>query len=285
MKQKAFWAVVLAASIAGSAGVFIKHIHLSASAIAWMRSAIPALLTAAWMFYKGIPFFRGSYKKMLSASVLNALRMYLFFVAFLYTSIGNAVILFYSWPIFAALFSLILLKERLKKRQFVLLFLAFLGLIIAYSNKEFSFEDKDFVGMIAALLSAGIYAMTVVIFKTETNNFTRNELVFYQNFVGGLVFLPFFVLAYEAFTFNGVALGIIYSALIGMLVFNLFFYGLKHLTATTASALMYIEVVSALIFSYFWMGDFLNTNMIVGGAIILWSSFLLTRDKQKAKVG
>lgn len=280
MNQKAFFAVVLCALLAGSNGIMIKHMEsLDANTIAWLRSTVPAFILGIWMIRMKIPFFRGNYKKMLLASLLNALRMYFYLVAYIYTSIGNAVIIFYSWPIFVTIFSAINLKEKIKLNQVILLMLAFIGLVLAYSDKEFSFGDKDLIGMVASLISSILYASTVVIFKTESNNYQRTEIIFYQNLVGVVLFLPFFALNLPTAAPDDLSLGLFYSILVGLVIFNLFFYGLKYLKASTASSIMYIEVVSAILFSYFWFGDQLSLNMILGGACILLSSYFISRLK------
>lgn len=282
MRQKALYAVIFCASFAGFSGIFIKEMSISASSIAWFRTAIPALLIGGWMMIKGIPFFRGNYKKMIWASLLNSIRMYLFFVAYVYTSIGNAVILCYTWPIFASLLSSKILKEKIPKQQIYLLILAFLGLVIANMDKTFSYEDHDFIGMTSAVASAFIYSITVIIFKSEAENYSTNEMIFYQNFTGMILFLPF------AFYLNPLPLpsdyyiGFIYAVLIGIIGFNLFFFGLKYLKASVASSLMYLEVVGAIILSYIWYGDLLSWNMIIGGAMILSASFLIQRVSRKS---
>ncbi len=278
MKQKAFYAVILCASFAGFSGIFIKEMSVPASSIAWFRTAIPTVLIGLWLLYKRIPFFRGNYKKMLWASSLNSIRMYLFFVAYVYTSIGNAVILCYTWPIFASILGKYTLKETLPKKQILVLVIAFLGLIIAYSDKTFSFENDDFIGMVSAILSAFIYAVTVIIFKSETANYDRNELIFYQNFTGLFLFFPFIFFINPLPIPKDYFIGLFYAILIGIIGFNLFFFGLKYLKASVASSLMYLEVVGAIFLSYLWFGDVLSVNMLFGGSMIILSSYLMQNN-------
>ncbi|MEM1321520.1 MAG: DMT family transporter [Bacteroidota bacterium] len=275
MKQRAYLAVIFAATVAGCGGLFIKYMQISAPAIGWIRMAIPSVLLIAYLKYQGIPFFRGNYKKMMGTSVLQAIRLYLFVLAFVYTSIGNAIILFYSWPIFVAILGKFTLRERLSNEQKLLLLSAFGGLILAYSDKQFSFEDRDFIGMMAALLAAIIYSITVIIFKSESENYTRAELVFYQNIAGAFLFLPFFLYEAPQVTPQDWGAGTAYAILVGIVVYTFFFYGLRYLKASIASGLMYIEVVSAIILGYLWLGESLSWNMLIGGGLILLSSFLL----------
>ncbi len=283
MKRGALYAVIICALLAGTNGLMIKYMStMTASSMAWFRATIPAGIFTIWMLQNKIPFFRGNYKKMLGASVINAGRIYLYLIAFIYTSIGNAVILFYAWPIFVSMLSVLFLKEKIDKYQIGLLFLAFFGLILAYSNQSFSFEDQDFIGMLAAVGAAIGYAITVIIYKSESDNYDKNELIFYQNIASVFLFFPLFFQNLPDIAWNHLGMAGIYGFLIGVVVFSLFFYGLKQLKASTASSLMYLEVVSAIILGFVFRNEVLSINMIVGGTLIVFSSFLLTQSNKKA---
>ena len=133
--------VLLAALIAGTNGLMIKFMSsMTAGSIAWFRAIIPLAIISMLMQSQRITFFKAPIKIPLLASGLNAVRMYLYLVAFIYTSIGNAVIIFYSWPIFVSILGFLFLKEKITCTQIGLLIMAFTGLILAYSNKPFSFD-------------------------------------------------------------------------------------------------------------------------------------------------
>jgi hypothetical protein len=98
---------------------------------------------------------------------LNAVRIWLFFESYRITSMGNAVIVLYSWPVFALIYSYFLLGESLKKRDFLLMGLAFIGMAIVYSGGNLSFENRDFLGMSLMLASALMYALMIVLIRRE----------------------------------------------------------------------------------------------------------------------
>lgn len=277
MNKKAFFAVLISAIIAGSSGLFIKNVTIPATSIAAIRTGLPTLLMGLFLFFNGVKFFRGNYKLMLSGSVFNAIRMYFFFVAYIYTAISNAVIITFTWPIFATILSVIFLKEKVSNRNIALLLFSFLGIIIVFSNHTFSFENRDFIGMSAALATAITYAASIVIFKKGTANFSVPETIFYQNLVGMFVFFPF-LLYHQPFP-NIRAFQIIstYAILMGMISFSFFFYGLKRLQASTTSMLAYGEIISAFCFGFFFLGERLTWNMIIGGSIIVMTTILLRK--------
>lgn len=276
MNKSAFWAVLVAAGIAGISGVFIKSMQINPVSQAWLRMTTPTILTAIWLVATGVPLLQGNWRKMTLISVLGTVRMVFFFIAYTYATIGNAVIIFYTFPIFSALLSKLILREQITRRQVILLGLAFLGILLAFSNKPFDLANADIIGMLAAMLSALVYALTVVLFKSESKNYSLPQLLFYQNAAGLFLLAPFF--QFRQASSLDYSLGIGYGLLIGILAFSLFFFGLKRLKASTASALMYMEVVSALTFSVIFYGEQLTWTMILGAILIVSSSLLL---KQK----
>ena len=74
---------------------------------------------------------------MLIASSINAARMFLYFIGFTYASIANAVIVLYTWPIFATLLGLMFLRKNRQAPALALL-IAFAGIVFAYLGKQFS---------------------------------------------------------------------------------------------------------------------------------------------------
>tara|TARA_B100001146_G_C16181393_1_gene434769 strand:- start:372 stop:1220 length:849 start_codon:yes stop_codon:yes gene_type:complete len=279
--KKALYAIILCAVIAGSNGVLIKQMNtLSAGAIAFFRTMVPILILLPVLFSKSKPLFTGNYKKMLLASTINVVRLYFYLLAFIYTSIGNAIVLVYSWPIFVFLIEVKYYKRPLLKEQVGLLFLAFVGMAVTYSDKSFSFENNDMIGMVAAVLCAFGYAITVVMFKSESHYYTQNQTIVYQNLISSVFFIPFLFFL-PAVEWEQIGLGVFYGFWIGIVVFQLFFYGLKHLPASTASGLMYIEIISAIALGYFVRNETLSINTVLGGILILISSFLITRLNTK----
>lgn len=71
------------------------------------------------------------------------------------------------------------------------------------------------------------------------------------------------------------ALGVTYGLLVGVVAYNFFFFALKHLDASRASMLTYVEVVSAVLLGYLVLDEVLSWNMVVGGGCIILSTILL----------
>ena len=280
MEQRAFYLVIFAALLSGVSGLLVKFMSIPATSMAAIRLTTPTILVGAFLLWKGNSLFRKGYRIMLTASAVNAIRMLFFFSAYIYTSISNAIITLYTWPIFASILSVIFLKEHISRRQMGLLLFSFVGILIVYIGHDISFDNSDFIGLTAGILSALFYASTVVIFKSQTATFKPSETIFFQNLVGTFVFLPFLFFNEPEPTTLDWTLALTHGIVIGIIMFMAFFHGLRYINASKASMITYIEVVAAMSLGYLVMGDKITVNMIIGALIIMSCTFLLKQKEQ-----
>ena len=103
-----------ASSLAATSGVLIKTANLPSTTMAFFRLVVPTVIIFVYLKFNKTNFFRGNYKIMLLSSVLNAVRIWFYILAFKYTDIGNGIIILFTWPIFATIFGIIFLKEKLE---------------------------------------------------------------------------------------------------------------------------------------------------------------------------
>lgn len=279
MNKKALLAILTGSIIAGSSGLLIKSIHLPGASLAFLRMAIPALVLGTWMAVSGIRFFRGRIRPLLWASALNAVRMYLFIVAYQMTTVSNTIIMLFTWPIFVNVLSSIILKEKISVRQILLLLLAFSGILVIFSGEGFSFSNIHFLGMLAALFSAVFFSVSYVIFKRVIHQYHRNEIIFYQNILGAVIFLPVFLYINAWPVPLEWPLVSIYGLLMGVVIFHFFLYGLKHMDASKASLLQYIEIVSALAIGVIFLDETLTWRIICGALLIISAITIMQRSK------
>ena len=267
--------VFAGALIAGFSGPIIKQLTITPMSVTWIRTMVPTVLFGGWIIFRRSKTFRIRNTRMWLASLLNAFRMYLFFVGFMFATVSGAAIMLYTWPIFASILGYFFLKEQLSALKMVVLLLAFGGIVITNLDQNISLQDQAFVGMLAALGSAFLYASSVILFKSESKHYSTYEIVFFQNALGSLVFLPFFFMTPQWPGLNDWMISIGYAVLIGVIVFNMFFYGLKRLPASTTSMIMYVEFVSAVLLGVFLLGETFTLNMGIGMTLILGATILV----------
>lgn len=279
MKDYAFYIVFFAALISSTSGLFVKHMQIPATSMAWIRTTTPVLVIGLYFLFTQRQIVRAKYKTMLCGSAINAARMVFFFTTLIYTSISNAVIVFYTWPLFAVILSVLVLKEKVSRQELIVLLLSFIGVLIVYLEHEISLADKDFIGLSAGVLTAFLYACTIIFFKKGADVYNPWETIFYQNIIGALVFLPFMITNIPTPTSLDWTLGIGHGVTIGLIMFSMFFYGLRHLPASRASMITYVEVLGAMLLGYFVLDEQITTSMIIGASIIMGGSLYLRRIK------
>lgn len=277
MKVNPYLQVLLAVLIMGSSGVFIKFLSLPPLVLSFFRLAIPTALLFIYFSIRGVNLFRYPVKLMLLGSVLNAARIFLFITSYTYTSISNAVIILYTWPVYATILSMLFLKEQVPNRNKVLLALPIIGIVLMFINQPFNTANRDFLGMSAMLLSALIYAMTIIVFKRESHKYSGFETVFFQNLAGGFIFLPFLLQENITFTIEQLSTLLLFGVLIGIIAFGLFFSALKKIKASTISFLTYLEVLVATMYGVLLFDEKLSWNTMVGGGLIIVSTLLLKK--------
>ncbi len=269
--------VIAAAILFGSSGVFIKYLNLPVAVITFFRMAVPLAVITAWYLLSGKrpPLIRSGW--MLTASALNALRMVLYFIGYTYASIGDAVILLYTWPVFATLYSAAFLGEGLDRRRVLAVISAVAGTTLIHLNKDLSFGNREVLGLAAILLSAAIYAVTVIIFKRESKSHTHWDTIFYQNLLGAFIFLPFALTAGPLPGPGRAGVAVLYALLIGVIGFGLFFSALRKLPASTASLLTYVEVLSGVAFGIALFSETLTWSVLAGGFLIILAAFTVEK--------
>lgn len=273
--------IVAAAVIFGSSGVFIKSAGLPPTSMALIRMAVPFVLMTGFFLVrrKRFPSFRDKF--MLLASLLNALRLFFYFAGFARSQISTTVILLYTWPVFAAFWSFVFLKERLSLRQLGLFATAIAGVGLITLDRSLNLSGQRLSGVLFILLSALVYSVTIVIFKKKSGCYDPLETLWFQNMVGFFAFLPFFVTTRPwPMAWQG-SLGVAYGVLVGVLGFGLFFAGLRRVEASRASFLTYIEVVSGIGFGMVFFGERLSVHVAVGGSLVLLSALALGRTGRK----
>ncbi len=278
-----YLAVIIAATIGGFNGVIVKWANLGPIETTFIRLAVPTILLFIYLKSKNTKIIKGNWQLMFLASFFNTIRLILYYLAFLYTSVGNAIIILFSWPIFAAIWNIIWLKQKRDKKSIALILVAFVGIIFMYINKDISFSNKDYLGMIVMLGSAIVYSFVVTAFKKESNYYTEAENIFYQNVVGAILIIPVLIFTgMKTLSIAPVTVTILYQGIItGVLAFLLFFYGLKRLKMNHYSLFSYWEVPASIIAAIIFLGEKLTWNMTIGGLLIVASGLGLLISKNK----
>lgn len=166
-----YFEIVIVTLFFGLNGIFAKLMNLPATSVAFFRLFILALFLGIWLFLKRKDFLKKGTKLIYLASTVNAIRMFLFYWGLNLTLVGSEIAILYTWPLFVAIISPFVLKEKLGKK-WPYLISAFIGVILIYYQK-ISFTQEQILGLSLIFLSEFLYATTVIIYKKESEKFSK----------------------------------------------------------------------------------------------------------------
>jgi len=245
-------------------GVLIKSIDWNPVAIAGSRSLIAVFLIA---------ILRPSVLRKFSwtavfGGMAYTITVVLFVVATKLTTAANAIFLQYTAPIYIALLSPWLLKEHVRRLDWVLIGIAFGGIALFFCD---GLSLAGTWGVIAALASGASYAWLTMLMRRERSA-SPEAAVFIGNLMTVLVAIPAM--------WPPVNLGHNWPWLIALGVFQLtipyLFYAqaIRHVRALDASIISMIEPILNPIWVMFAVGEHPTRWSIVGGCIVLGTSLL-----------
>ena len=278
-------AVITASALGASSGLYIKSLPFSSLALTGFRMSVPFLLLLPFMIRrrKALGPLRMK-KRVLAASILNAIRMLLYILAYKLTSIANAVVLLYLWPLFALVLNAAYRKEKLKMREVLLIFLAISGVVFLNIQKGFSFSGTTMAGNLCMLLSALLFSVATLIFKELLKHHNEGEMVYFQNGLGALVFLPFMIIESIQSSPAEIALGLVYGFSVGVVAWGFLFLALKRLSVFQYSTLTYVEVFFGVLFGTIFIGEEMTIFKTAGIILILGASVLSRFDPINKKI-
>ena len=127
--------------------------------LVFFRSLGTLIFSTSFLIYSKIPFWGNQKKLLIFRGLTGASSMILFFMALHFMTLGSAVTLRYTAPIFVALLSVLFLSEKIKFIQWVCFGISFFGVIMV---KGFD-ATVDFFGLGIILFSSLTSAITYIL--------------------------------------------------------------------------------------------------------------------------
>ena len=278
--QTAIAWMVLAGLCFSATGVFVK---LSGGLlIVWTvifgRSAVIAIMTfvLAKIQEKSLSFEEPRW--LLARCVTGLSAMACYFYAIPLIPLTTAVVLQWTSPLFVALFSGYLIKERVSPFLFICIGAAFVGTVLIISP---SFEAIE-VNAIYALISGVLSALAYLSIRQLRSTATSESVVFWFAVFCVIFSLPFS--AKELFTLSSyeiqVLIGVGVTAGIGQIGMTRAYHAAK---AAYIGAFSYSTVVVSWVYGLFIFNEVLSLWDMVGTLLIVGSGIVLATTSPKTE--
>ncbi|MBD0831991.1 DMT family transporter [Aestuariibaculum sediminum] len=166
----------------------VKHLKdVNAYQIVFFRSFGSLFFTFGFLLKNKIPIIGKHNTLLILRSVVGASSMLLFFMSVKYLSIGTAVSLRYTAPIFAAIMAVFLLRERVKPLQWLFFALSFIGVIVLKGLDAHISGKGLILVLIAAVLSGLVYVIISKIGNREHPAVIVNYFMVIATVLGGVL--------------------------------------------------------------------------------------------------
>lgn len=258
-RRKGLLYIVVAALLWSTGGIGIKGVIDPPLKVTFYRSVFAAI-TLFIIFRKQVRI-RWS-PAFIAAIVSYGVCLTSFVIATKWTTAANAIFLQYAGVVWVLLFSPLVVREPMRRRDVIAIVVAMAGMALFFVGK---FEARGMAGNAMALLSSVFFAALILSLRKEHD--ASRAAVTWGNVLIALALLPAvagdFALtpkSFGALLFLGVfQIGFAYAA---------FVKGLKYITATEASLTGMLEPVANPIWVLLFLGE-QPSMYAIGGAVIV----------------
>ena len=253
---------LLTALIWSSGGLAVKITNCPADALTGWRCFFCLVLFV--LFYRKEKLLTFS-KAQWAGAIAYFLMAYFYIAATQLTTAANAILLQYTAPVYVALLSIWLLKEKVKKKDWFVIAAVFLGMVLFFVDKA---GIGNMLGNVLGVLSGISFATFIVCTRMQKNAHPAGS-IFLGNVIALVVCLPSMIVTplTEDAIFGGMYLGLIY----GGLSYIIYSACIRYVSALSAILIATIEPVLNPVWVFLLVGETPSSYAILGGGIVVVS--------------
>lgn len=281
--------LVLVMIIWGSLGVFTRSIPLSALSLAFLRAfiALPVLF-AVMKMKKADKVKHKNLIPYIISGVLLGFGWLTLFYGYKHTSISSAVIIYNMCPVYVIILAPLVLKETISRIQIAVILLSFIGLFLIVGHNLS--DGYGYMGLLLSGISGMLYATIVLINRSIKIRVDNQTATFVQILTAMIVLLPFVLIDGNIFTVVHLdAMAVTYTVLLGVLhtsvAYTIFFSLYAHMKSVEIVSYSFLEPLFGIVFSVIFVGESLTLVQIIGGIMILGSTYIgeIIKDRRLFK--
>jgi drug/metabolite transporter (DMT)-like permease len=260
-RTQAIFLLVAAAVLWSLAGVLIKWVSLPALAVAGFRSAIALPVLLVFFGRRAVNFSAAQ----LIGGIAYAATVILFVAATKLTTAGNAILLQYTAPLYVALLSGWLLKERIRWFDWVTIAAVLCGMSLFFLDQ---LSAGGLTGNILAVISGFAFASLILAMRKQKDASPAGSAIL-GNLLTVLVCLPWMVQSppggadWIGLTFLGVfQIGLSYVC---------YAVAIKNVTAMEGILIPMLEPILNPLWALLCMGERIGPWALLGGVVVIVS--------------
>ncbi len=275
--------------IFGTIGLFVRHIPLPSSVIAFARGLIGMIfLLLVLLVQRKKPDLSAVGKRwpllLLSGTALGA-NWILLFEAYRHTTVAISTLCYYLAPMFIILVSPLVLREKLTARKLICVLVSLAGMVCVSGVLTGSIPTIDeLTGILLGVAAAALYA-TVVLLNKTLPGISGNDRTVVQLGISAVVVLPYILLTEQVGTLQldtkGIVLLLVVAIVHTGIAYTLYFNSMDRLQAHTLAIFSYIDPIAAILLSALLLKEPLGWTGVVGAILILGSAVVSELPEKK----
>ena len=257
--------------------ILIKKVPASLVAQTTIRMTSFAILAAIAASLTGASLQGTTLLNTLGPGLLNLIHVGSSYTAFEALPAGNAMALFYTYPVWNILGAAFAFKERIEPRILPWIAVAIVGSVLLAQPET----NWNAFGVVAALLAAltetGIYLW----FRNEPESHPWTTMA---RMYGGstLLILPLLlvgILAWGSMGAGALKNMLLFNTFIGFIGYAMRFYTIPHISTVAFSSIAFFGIVSAYFLGWFFVGELPSAQQGLGAALIILANLFLLKKE------
>ncbi|MCE5283346.1 MAG: DMT family transporter [Deltaproteobacteria bacterium] len=258
-RPRAVLLLITAAVLWSLAGVLIKGVSLPALAVAGYRSAIALPVLLIFFGRRAVDFSAAQW----IGGVCYAATVTLFVAATKLTTAGNAILLQYTAPLYVALLSGWVLKERIRWFDWVTIAAVLVGMALFFLDR---LSAGGMAGNVLAIASGVAYASLIVALRRQKDASPAGSAIL-GNLLTALACLPWMA---QSVPGGGDWIGLVLLGVFQIGVsYVCYVVAVRSVTAMEAVLVPMIEPILNPLWVLLWMGERPGPWALWGGAVVI----------------
>lgn len=210
-------------------------------------------------------------------TILYTLVSFFYFFALNYISASLTVVLFFLYPIYVTVISIVFLKDKMTTIKLICLIMSFLGIFIIVSPGN---AQINMTGIILSFIGGFLYAIYVLLLGASNIKHTDSLITgFYINIFSAFG-MGTWAFASQNFIYSINAAAFGYAVLLGLfasaVAIMAFFAGVKLIGPVKASIIANVEPLAAVLLATIVLSESLSLTQLLGGLLIIAAVIIIS---------
>ncbi len=260
-RKKAIMIVCFVALLWSMAGLNIKMIVWDSFAIAGARCLVAGILLHLYLMKKELKIKIDKY--VIGGAISFIAFNYCFILSTKLTTSATAIMMQYTAPIYVAILSYVLFKEKITKVDIICMSAVFGGMVLFFVGQP---TGSNLMGNLIAICNGITFAAMVIFLRLQKNG-TPEMSIYLGNLGAGIIGLPFIIS--KGLPDAQSILFVIIAGILSVVTYTLYAKASSYLTSIETVLIPVIDPILNPVWVFIFLGENPGINAVIGSIIVL----------------